>query len=624
MDILIKKAFAQLLFWLYEFMDAVFEMFKVLCGIESVEYTENGETVSRSIIEIFLQSSAVTKAFLMLFLIAILVCAVSIIVSIVKNVINMKGGERKSHAKTVGQGFGSIIVTLVMAVIMVLGISGSNELLGKVYSATVDDDSMKFSSMLFNMSVSESYVYDYSKPIVEEVQATDDKGNLLWQTHTGGTTPNKDDLNVKKDLSGNPMPAMTLETHYGFLTVKDDYGNDKRDENGKIIYVMETGWKPGYSAASIDFSKHTVDQVFGVHKKNLIGVEEADQKYTTSPMVELDSFNIFTAYFVAILILVSLVFSMLGLVKRVFDLVTLFIMLPLISATIPLDDGARLKTWRETVISKVILAFGAVISVNVFMLIIPVISNLSLAALWADKPTTTIAFYEAIFKMFMLIGGALCINGGQLLIARIFGTSAEESREMAQSARTLMSGAMAAGGLAHAAKNAVLGGRNKYGKETKGLLRGGTKLAGAATNIAGNALGGQAYRSVAGKAMGALGTVKDALKGMTTYRRPSSDKNSIGKAASSANRAQANGGQQLARAKKVNPRALSSLGGSSKNTSEKSGVLKNGLGGAIGRAVGGVAKTVRDGSRFQRGTNMLKPTFKPSKGSGAFKRNNRK
>lgn len=61
MGILIKKAFAQLLFWLYEFLDAVFEMFQILCGISPVEYTENGETMSASIVEVFLRSSSVME-----------------------------------------------------------------------------------------------------------------------------------------------------------------------------------------------------------------------------------------------------------------------------------------------------------------------------------------------------------------------------------------------------------------------------------------------------------------------------------------------------------------------------------------------------------------------------------
>lgn len=92
---------------------------------------------------------------------------------------------------------------------------------------------------------------------------------------------------------------------------------------------------------------------------------------------------------------------MLGLVKRVYDLVLLFMALPLISATIPLDDGARFKQWRDSVVSKVILAYGVVLSINIFLLITPIINNISFASLgWS-------AFVENLFKAFMLIGGAL-------------------------------------------------------------------------------------------------------------------------------------------------------------------------------------------------------------------------
>ena len=37
MVIAFNKLFAQLLFWLYELLDTIFEMFAVLCGIETLE-----------------------------------------------------------------------------------------------------------------------------------------------------------------------------------------------------------------------------------------------------------------------------------------------------------------------------------------------------------------------------------------------------------------------------------------------------------------------------------------------------------------------------------------------------------------------------------------------------------
>ena len=149
MGIAINKMFAQLLFWLYEFLDTIFEMFRVLCGIErvSVEGTDGGQ----SILDVFLRSSSVTKAFLLIFLVAMLVAAVSTIVTVVKNVVNIKGGERKSHARTVGQGFGTIVVSLVMAFFMIFGITMSNYVLIKVNDPTRPDSELSISAQLFDM-----------------------------------------------------------------------------------------------------------------------------------------------------------------------------------------------------------------------------------------------------------------------------------------------------------------------------------------------------------------------------------------------------------------------------------------------------------------------------------------
>ena len=457
MGIAINKMFAQLLFWLYEFLDTIFEMFRVLCGIDtvSVEGTDGGQ----SILNVFLQASNVTKAFLLIFLVAILVAAVSTIVAVVKNIVNMKGGERKSHARTVGQGFGTIIITGVMAFVMLFGITMSNYVLIKVNDATAPDSGLTISAQLFDMSVGKSYLYDYENISYEPIPVLDEFGVAM------------------EDEEGNP------------IVERDEQGNIIyeevipliRDENGDPI--VENGWRNGHTAADLDFSIMKPDDVFGIHKKNIIGFEQSDGSYTKNPMVEMESFNFWTAYLVVIVMLVAIIFSMLGLVKRIFDIVLLFIVLPLISATIPLDDGARFKQWRDTVVSKVILAYGAILSVNVFLLIVPTVSTIDFTELgWT-------AFTENLFKAFLLMGGALAINGGQLLLARLMGTSADESREMAHSARALLGGAVAAGGVLRGAKNLAFGGYNKYGRFRTGMLPGAARVG----NAAGNFFGGQRY-----------------------------------------------------------------------------------------------------------------------------------
>lgn len=490
MVIAIQKLFAQLLFWLYELLDTIFEMFAVLCGIEMVETTD--ADAPRSLIEIFLESSAVTRAFLLIVVVAVFVAAVSTIVAVVKNAINMKGGERKSHAKTVGQGFGSIIISLSMALVMIVGISMSNIVLQQVYEATSPNSNVTPASILFDMCVGKDYELDYNNPQPNMVPKIDPETGLpMFDLVTG-------------------EPIMEVETDYEGNVVYT-YPRKKDPETGEDIY--KTGWRDNHTIEELSqmvqtngWSSISPDEVFGVHKKVLGLFEDADKDYKQDPMVEMETFNFLLAYLVVVIMLVAITWAMLGLVKRIYDLVLLFMALPLISATIPLDDGARFKQWRDSVVSKVILAYGVVLSINIFLLITPLINSISFDSLgWS-------AFVENLFKAFMLIGGALAINGGQLLFARLFGSSAEESREMAHSARAMFGGAMAAGGILRGAKNLVAGGYNKYGRFTQGAVP--TLARGA--NAIGNKVGGAAYAgSKFGAAMRHIGraSMPDALRG---------------------------------------------------------------------------------------------------------------
>lgn len=465
MDIMFSKLFAKLLFWLYEMLDTIFEMFQVLSGVQGVE-TADGES-SRSLIEMFLESSAVTKAFFILVLLGIFVAAVSIVAAVVKNMVNLKGGERKSQGTIVGQGFGSIIITFVMAFMMIFGISASNAILKEVSKATSPSDGLTIATTLFDICVGKTYKFDYN-----------DKSNPM--------------MTILTDSNG--VPILDSDGELQYVEKKDAYGNTiyiyppLLGDDGKPLY--ESGWYGIYDinflseqVKSFGWSGLSPDKIFGVRQKDLFIFENKDYGYRAEPWVELESFNMFVAYLVVIIMLVAIIWSMLSLVKRIYDLVLLFIALPLVSATIPLDDGARFKQWRDSVISKVVLAYGVVFSINIFLLITPLLNDINFVSLgWS-------AFLENLFKAFMLMGGALSINGGQLLFARLLGTSAEEGREMAHSARALMAGVAAAGGLAKGAKNAVFGGTNKYGRQRKGLIPG---VAGLGYK-AGSKLGGEKF-----------------------------------------------------------------------------------------------------------------------------------
>lgn len=489
MKIVVEKMLAQLLFWIYDFLDTIGEIFNLLTGTQTV-------SGKKTLLEVFVESAVSTKVLLGLAGVSIIITAACMCVKIVKSIVKIKAdGEHTSHATTIKQGGIAVISSIACIFFVVMFISFSSMLLNMVNDVIAPESNLTLSQNLFNLSVQQSYVidegtllerevglyYDESGNKVQAKDPTSDDG-LAWEIDSDG--------NYKLDGDGNKIPkyVMQIERYHPYKTDAD--GNP----------VLETGWCGSYTAADIKWS-YSPDKVFGVHNKDFLGIfEQEDQGYSRSPMIRLQSFNLLTAYLVAIIMLISMFMLSIGLVKRIYDIVVLIICMPLVCGTIPLDDGARFRAWRETIMSKVLVAFGAVISLNVFYMISGYITGPQFDVDFLNAVNLSSATYT-IFKMIMLLGGAMCINGSQALIARIFGTSADESREAMQSFAMITSGvrmgALGLAGVGHlamGAKRILVGGTNRYGRSQTGILPMGFR----GVNAIGNKVGGENYENSRG------------------------------------------------------------------------------------------------------------------------------
>ena len=130
-------------------------------------------------------------------------------------------------------------------------------------------------------------------------------------------------------------------------------------------------------------------------------------------MINPDEFLYFPSLVASIGIMIALLVAILNLAKRVYEIIFLYIVMPVSMSTLPLDDGARFKIWRETFITKIVLAYGSVFSVNIFVLLLPVITKMRIDGISG--------FGNGMFIIFMIIGGAMMIPAGQHLFARLFG-----------------------------------------------------------------------------------------------------------------------------------------------------------------------------------------------------------
>ena len=172
-------------------------------------------------------------------------------------------------------------------------------------------------------------------------------------------------------------------------------------------------WLHGYNINKINVTSLSVSDIFGGYNAALFGVWPTSWK--CNGMVNPNTFMYLPALIASIALCIALIIAVLNLAKRVYEIIYLYFCMPVSMSTLPLDDGARFKNWREQFVTKIILAYGAVLSVNVFVLLLPLIQQMSIPNLGS--------FGNAVFTIFMIVGGAMVIPAGQTLFARLFGTA---------------------------------------------------------------------------------------------------------------------------------------------------------------------------------------------------------
>lgn len=189
-----------------------------------------------------------------------------------------------------------------------------------------------------------------------------------------------------------------------------EIGNTTKLSNS-IFNACVGDWVNGYSINEINVSTLSVRKIFGDYNTAAFGIWPTSWK--NNGMVNPDTFLYLPSMIASIGLMIAMVVAIINLAKRVYEIVLLYIVLPVSMSTIAVDDGARFKIWRETFVTKIVLAYGTVFSVNIFILILPIISKMKIPGVSN--------FANSMFLIFMIIGGALVIPAGQTLFARLFG-----------------------------------------------------------------------------------------------------------------------------------------------------------------------------------------------------------
>lgn len=144
----------------------------------------------------------------------------------------------------------------------------------------------------------------------------------------------------------------------------------------------------------------------------------------------INNFNYLIGLIGGIVILVMFALSSLTFVQRIFDIILLYIISPVSISTLPLDDGNRFKIWKDLLISKILSAYGIILVMNLFFLIIPQVYQIQ----FFEN-----SFQNGVVHILFLIGGSFAVTKASRVISQLCGAQ-QTGGELAQMIYNIRSG----------------------------------------------------------------------------------------------------------------------------------------------------------------------------------------
>ena len=169
---------------------------------------------------------------------------------------------------------------------------------------------------------------------------------------------------------------------------------------------------------------------------------------------DYDKFSYGIGFVSCIFLIVMLMMSILLFIRRIFEIVILYLTSPLFVSTMPLDGGQMFGKWRDMFIAKFFSAFGCVFSIRLYVMFVPLFANGTINLY--PKNAEISYFLLVIF----LMGGAYAIYKSHHILLMLLHPDAAEAAT--QSAGAVLQAAKTAYGLTGTMKKSA---KKAYAKQ---------------------------------------------------------------------------------------------------------------------------------------------------------------
>ncbi|MBE5736551.1 MAG: hypothetical protein E7356_04305 [Clostridiales bacterium] len=360
---------------LVDFMEI---FFRALAGMEG---GVNGQSISLSLggqtgdilIQLILNKE-VKQAFLSMVIVGLFLLLVTTVFQIVK-VEYTTEGAKNSKTPIIQKAFRSLANLLLLPALVVLGIFFSNSLLGLLDDATAGSANATISGTIFVCAASEAA---YEEP--------------LSQAWTSGSSL----IDVSVDWL-----TRGIEKGLTDILPSSNTANDSSKGSYKAVETVSG------SSADGDFQTMT---------KKYYDIQEVSKYYF------IPNINYVVMIFGGVVVLKSLFYACFGLINRLYKCALLFIISPVVIGMTPINEGG-LGKWRTAFIGQVLAAYGTVMALNLFFIILKPLLSIQITfngGNWTDGLLTD-NFMTMLLKVVVVIAGVLLIENFAKDIGGYFG-----------------------------------------------------------------------------------------------------------------------------------------------------------------------------------------------------------
>lgn len=324
-------------------VDAIQVLFRRLAGLDKYWIIENGQSVEKEgdILISLMSNKTILEVFITLTLVAVAMVIIATIIKVVQSEFTTEG-SKNSKGGIIGQAIKSLIMFMLVPVLCFGGVLVSNALLKALDGATSNGGSESMASQVFVSAASSA-----------------NKVRLGWFK--------LDDEAVEFINNGQPFNNVSQAANAidnAFRTKKDYKKNPPANAGGIVETIVNTIFSsgPGMIASGV----------------STIGVATYENIYMVGTYYDIGQMNMIIMIGGAVMACYVMLVTSFGLVMRLFKAAILFMISPPVIAIAPLDKGNAFQSWRKQFVSEVLAGYGAILGLNLFFIIMPILNNINL------------------------------------------------------------------------------------------------------------------------------------------------------------------------------------------------------------------------------------------------------